>query len=74
MMGGFGAFKAPFPTSPAAALALQKWQIESCGFGFDGWLIWAWDNEFGGEMYSALSDGGAINGALAPVLRPDPCQ
>ena len=74
MMGEFGAFKAAFPTSQAAALTLQAWQIESCQYGFDGWLLWTWDNEFNGEMYSALSDGGAINGALAPVLRPDPCQ
>jgi hypothetical protein len=74
MLGEFGAFTSGFPNSQAAALALQAWQIESCKFGFDGWLLWTWDNEFNGEMYSALSDGGAINGALAPVLRPDPCQ
>jgi len=74
MMGEFGAFKAAYPNSQAAALALQAWQIESCQYGFDGWLLWTWDNEFSGELYSALTDGGAINGVLAPVIRPDPCQ
>ena len=74
VMGEFGAFRGPYPTAQEAALALQAWQIESCTYGFDGWLVWTWDNEFGGEMYSALTDGGAINGALAPVLRPDPCR
>jgi len=74
MMGEFGAFKGAYPNSQAAALALQAWQIESCKYGFDGWLLWTWDNEFNGEMYSALTDGGAINGALAPVIRPDPCK
>jgi hypothetical protein len=74
MLGEFGAFTGAYPSAQAAAVGLQAWQIESCKFGFDAWLIWTWDNEFNGEMYSALSEGGAINGALAPVLRPDPCR
>ena len=74
IMGEFGAFQAAYPNSQTAAQVLQAWQIESCQYGFDGWLLWTWDNEFLGEMYSALSDGGAINGVLAPVIRPDPCQ
>lgn len=74
MMGELGAFKFAYPNSQAAAVALQAWQVESCQYGFDGWLLWTWDTEFNGEMYSALSDGGAINGVLAPVIRPDPCQ
>ena len=73
MMGEYGAFTFAFSSPQEAALALRAWQVESCSFGFDGWLMWTWDNEFNGEMYSALSDNGAINGALAPVLNPDPC-
>jgi hypothetical protein len=74
IMGEFGAFQSAYPNAQAAALALQAWQIESCKYGFDGWLLWTWNNEFLGDMYSALSADGAINGALAPILRPDPCS
>ncbi len=73
ILGEYGAFTFAFSNPQAAALALRSWQVESCSYGFDGWLMWTWDNEFNGEMFSALSDGGAINGTLAPVLNPDPC-
>lgn len=72
VMGEFGAFRAPFPTAQDAALALVDWQVESCQYGFDGWLVWTWDRE-DHELYSALSDEGAINSMLAPAVRPDPC-
>ena len=74
ILGEYGAFTFVFSNPQDAALALRAWQVESCKYGFDGWLMWTWDNEFNGEMFSALSDGGAINGALAPVLNPDPCS
>jgi hypothetical protein len=74
ILGEYGAFTFVFSNPQDAALALRAWQVESCKYGFDGWLMWTWDNEFNGEMFSALSDGGAINGALAPVLNPDPCN
>ncbi len=74
IMGEYGAFTFAYSSPQPAAVALRAWQVESCLYGFDGWLLWTWDNEFEGEMYSALSDGGAINGVLAPALNPDPCS
>lgn len=73
IMGEFGGFKAAYPTAQDAARALAAWQVESCKYGFDGWLIWTWDDDGGGEMFSAMDDGEAINDELAPRNRPDPC-
>jgi hypothetical protein len=77
VMGEFGAFQFSYPTVTQAADALRAWQIESCRYGFDGWLLWTWDTQQGGEgeppMWNARSEGGVIDQALAPRLRPDPC-
>jgi hypothetical protein len=77
VMGEFGAFQFSFPTVSQAAGALRSWQIESCRYGFDGWLLWTWDTTEGAEgeppLWNALSGGGVIAEALAPKSRPDPC-
>lgn len=78
VMGEFGAFRWAYPSLETAAAALQAWQIESCQYGFDGWLLWTWDTDETStgetpEIFSGLSGGGDINHALAPVNRPDPC-
>jgi hypothetical protein len=77
VMGEFGAFQRPYPTVSQAAEALRAWQIESCRYGFDGWLFWTWDTTEAAEgeppLWNALSDGGVIAQALAPKNRPDPC-
>jgi hypothetical protein len=73
IMGEFGASAKSFPSLDAAAKALMTWQVESCQYGFDGWLLWTWDlND--GEFYQAVQDNGVIERVLAPVNRPDPCQ
>lgn len=81
IMGEFAARKAPFPLEADAAAALRQWQIDSCAsFGFKGWLLWSWDtNDL--DQYApddqdwyATSGSGAVNAALAPSTRPDPCQ
>jgi hypothetical protein len=64
VMGEFGAYEGSFASVDAAARALMAWQVESCQYGFDGWLLWTWDN--------ALSGDGKIERVLAPVVRPDP--
>jgi hypothetical protein len=61
-----------------AALHLAAFQVESCQFGFDGWLLWTWDltpaEDPNNKYYTALDGQGAIDVTLAPVTRPDPCS
>jgi len=73
IMGEFGAFKFAYPSVDAAARALVEWQMASCEYGFDGWLLWTWDSDEQTELYNGLSGDGQINAALAPANRPDPC-
>ena len=87
ILGEFGAFKFAYPSVDDAARALVELQVESCGYGFDGWLLWTWDTDEQPELYNGLSPSprtplppgssptaeGAINAALSPVNRPDPC-
>ena len=74
IMGEFGASTSSFTSAASAALILKNWQIESCRYGFDGWLLWTWDTEDTLGFWNALSQGGEIEKALAPVNRPDPCH
>ncbi len=73
LMGEFGAFRFAYRSVDDAARALVELQVESCGYGFDGWLLWTWDTDEQPELYNGLSEAGQINAALAPVNRPDPC-
>ena len=74
ILGEFGIVASGFYASTiSAADALQEWQIQSCNYGFDGWLLWTWD--YDDEVFQfGLAGGGEINRALAPVNRPDPCR
>ena len=74
LMGEFGVATQAAPSASKAASTLMDWQIQSCDFGFDGWLLWTWDIYENNDFYSAKSDQGQIAKALAPVTRPDPCQ
>ena len=73
LLGEFGAARAYYPNAEDAVRALVEWQIESCGYGFDGWLAWTWDSAEQPEFWNALDADGAIEKALSPALRPDPC-
>jgi hypothetical protein len=74
LMGEFGASTSSFPTLNATARVLHDWQVESCKYGFDGWLVWTWDTQEDPNFYTALSGEGQIEQALAPANRPDACQ
>jgi F5/8 type C domain-containing protein/cellulase (glycosyl hydrolase family 5) len=74
IMGEFGANVHAFASAGAAARALLSWQVESCQYGFDGWLLWTWDLPEQYEFYNALSGNGEIDQALSPASRPDACQ
>jgi hypothetical protein len=82
LMGEFTANESDYPLISDAATALQNWQLQSCTYSFKGWLLWAWDTEEAEQQplssppywWSAVSGDGSINTALAPAVRPDPCQ
>lgn len=73
VMGEFGAFRQNYSSPARGARALQQWQIDSCGTGFDGWLVWHWDTIEDTALWSAVAGDEDIARALAPSLRPDPC-
>ncbi len=74
LMGEFGAEHRAYGTIDDAVRTLLQWQIESCSYGFDGWLIWTWDALEQPEFWNALDKNGAIEHAFAPAVRPDPCS
>lgn len=74
VMGEMTAFQpGGFHTPAAGAQALHDWQIESCQYGFDGWLVWSWDAFAQTDIWHAASGDGEIAQALAPAARPDAC-
>ena len=73
IMGEFGVSHASISTEAKAAQVLHDWQVESCQFGFDGWLLWTWDTDEQPDFYNGLGGEGLINEALKPASRPDPC-
>lgn len=74
IMGQFAAWRQGFPSAESAARALRKWQIDSCRYGFDGWILWLRGSEEKTALWNGFSDGGIINYTLAPINQPDPCQ
>lgn len=75
ILGEFGAFRDFYPSVTAAALAMGSTMVAACQFGADGYVFWTWDTAVGEmvRMYTQTQDGGAINGQLATIARPDPC-
>lgn len=74
IMGEFGGEISRFSSIQAAAQAFIDWQVESCKYGFDGWIFWTWDLIEQPDFFNALMNDGVINGAIAPLTRPDPCS
>jgi hypothetical protein len=73
LLGEYGAFKFAYPSPAEGAAALVDLQVESCRQGFDGWLYWLWD-ETNDELWTGPDAAGAINNAMSPQQRPDPCS
>ena len=73
VIGEFGGSKRNILSASQAAEALVSWQRQSCAYGIDGWLLWTWDTTEQPDLWNALDAGGAIELALSPARRPDPC-
>jgi hypothetical protein len=74
ILGEYGVYKKDFPDLVKAAYSLRDIQIESCKYGFSGWLLWTFDTSEMSEMWNLLDNKGSINGVLAPIVRSDPCK
>jgi hypothetical protein len=77
VMGEFGARQSDYPTVQQGAQVLRDWQIGSCEFDFKGWLLWTWDTEEQQNTFphwAATSADSSVQGILAPITRPSPCQ
>lgn len=74
IIGEFGAARSSYPSEAMTARALHDWQVDSCQYGFDGWLLWTWDTSEQTDFYNGLTGSGEIDQVLAPANRPDPCQ
>jgi hypothetical protein len=78
IVGEMGAFKHVYGDVSRAAFGMRDLQIATCSSGAQGWLFWTWDTHedlANQRKFFHLSDsGGAINGQLAPITRPDPCR
>jgi hypothetical protein len=74
LLGEFGAEHRAYATIDDAVRTLVQWQVESCSYGFDGWLVWTWDALEQPEFWNAVDKNGAIEHAFAPVVRPNPCS
>lgn len=74
VMGEFYAAKSVYRSPAAASPAVIDWQVESCAFGFDGWLFWTYDLPGDSDFYNGVDGSGEIDQALSPAFRPDPCQ
>lgn len=73
IMGEFGGEIKRFASIDTAAQRFVDWQVESCKYGFDGWIFWTWDLTEQPDFFNALMDKGQIEKALAPVTQSDPC-
>jgi hypothetical protein len=73
IFGEMGAFRFAYASAAAGAEGIVDWQIASCPRGVDGWLTWTWDMTEDPDLYTAVGDAGAIEKALSPKARPDPC-
>jgi hypothetical protein len=77
IIGEYGAFKHWYPSIITAAYAMRDLQVATCSRGLAGWLFWTWDTTETADqrrLHTLADSGGAINGQLAPIVRPDPCR
>lgn len=79
IIGELGALKSRYNNDVRrAAVAMKDAQISTCQHGAQGWLFWTWDTYeplANQELFFKMNETrGAINGQLAPIVRPNPCR
>jgi len=73
--GEYDGLKAYYADTTSAASALRAFQLASCSYFFQGWILGGgWDSASHLNLaWHALDDGGVINSALAPVNIANAC-
>jgi len=78
ILGEFGAYPSKYNTLEQGATVLRDVQIMTCNnYNFKGWFAYDWDTtEISSwfRIYQVTEGNGAINTALAPKYRANPCQ
>ena len=77
ILGEYGAFRNIFPDLQPAARAVMEWQSESCSYGFDGWLYWAYypaNEGVDDRTWGFTDNSGYLLDLFSPTEHPDPCQ
>jgi hypothetical protein len=78
VMGEFGAYRPAWNDNiTSAAYGMRDLQVASCPRGFSGWIYWTWDTDedpVQRQFFTTTYNRGAVNGVLAPIVRPDPCR
>jgi len=72
LMGEYGAFRQTFHNLEVATYRLQQWMVESCEYGFDGWLIWEYYDRPASDAVWGLENDELFQ-ALSPINAPDAC-
>ena len=76
VLGEYGAFHHIYAEADSAARALTQWVADSCQYGFDGWLYWAYypsDPSTGDQTWGLVDEDNYLLNLLAPANHPDPC-
>ena len=76
VLGEYGAFRHIYAEAESAARALTQWVADSCQYGFDGWLYWAYypsDASAGDQTWGLVDEDNYLLTLLAPANQPDPC-
>jgi len=76
ILGEYGAFRHIYAQKDSAARALTEWVADSCQYGFDGWLYWAYypsDPSAGDQTWGLVDEDNYLLNFLAPVNQTDPC-
>jgi len=76
LMGEYGAFRHIYSDIDSGARELTSWVAESCQYGFDGWLYWAYypaNPSAGDQTWGMVDENNYLLDLLAPVNQSDPC-
>ena len=77
VMGEYGAFGHIYSKIDSAARALTQWVADSCRYGFDGWVYWAYypaDASVNDRTWGLVDETNYLLNLFAPVNQPDPCK
>jgi F5/8 type C domain-containing protein len=76
LLGEYGGFRHIYSDTDSAARALTQWVADSCDYGFDGWLYWAYipaDASAGDQTWGLVDEDNYLLNLFAPTNQPDPC-